>query len=261
MSPELELFLIPGLPLLACLLFSALALKPGRERSAPAWLIIALAGSLLLSVKALAEVADGHSLHASVPWLHVGPIRLQMGAHVDGLAAVMLIVVSSVSLLVQIYSTGYMRGEIGYGRYFAYMSLFSGSMLGLVIADNIVQMYIFWELVGICSYLLIGFWYRRPSAAAAAKKAFVVTRFGDLGFFAAVLVISLSGGAVFGFEDLARSLGIPNVHVLDPVKVRTEFERLLAEALASRSLTLLIVRRPCLLAAKRNADQTRTSQG
>jgi NADH-quinone oxidoreductase subunit L len=206
MSPELELFLIPGLPLLACLLISALALRPGRERSAPAWLIIALAGSLLLSVKALAEVAAGHSLHASLPWLHVGPIRLQMGAHVDALAAVMLIVVSFVSLLVQIYSTGYMREEIGYGRYFAYMSLFSGSMLGLVIADNIVQMYIFWELVGICSYLLIGFWYRRPSAAAAAKKAFVVTRFGDLGFFAAVLVISLSGGAVFGFEDLALSV-------------------------------------------------------
>jgi NADH-quinone oxidoreductase subunit L len=86
------------------------------------------------------------------------------------------------------------------------MSLFSGSMLGLVIADNIVQTYIFWELVGICSYLLIGFWYRRPSAAAAAKKAFVVTRFGDLGFLTAILILSFQKPAVFGFDQLAHTI-------------------------------------------------------
>ena len=197
-----ELYLIPGLPLLACLLIAALALRPGRERIAPAFVIAALAGSLALSVQALAQAAGHKPLSMSLPWLSVGGLTFDASALVDNLSGVMLVVVALVSLLVQIYSIGYMRGEIGYGRYFAYMALFSGSMLGLVISDNIVQTYIFWELVGICSYLLIGFWYRRPAAAAAAKKAFVVTRFGDLGFLTAVLILSFQGGGIFGFQQL-----------------------------------------------------------
>jgi NADH-quinone oxidoreductase subunit L len=201
---DFALFLIPGLPLLAFLLIAAFLLRPPREGAAPLVIIAALGGSLVLSIQALARAAAGNPLSLTLPWLSVGAITLDAGVLVDHLSGVMLVVVALVSLLVQIYSIGYMRGELGYGRYFAYMSLFSGSMLGLVISDNIVQTYIFWELVGICSYLLIGFWYRRPAAAAAAKKAFVVTRFGDLGFLTAVLVLSFQHPPVFGFQQLAH---------------------------------------------------------
>ena len=200
-----ELFLIPGLPLLAFLLIAAFGLRPQTERAAPAPIIAALCGSLWLAFRALSRLPSTGRVEVAFPWLHVGAIGLDVGVLLDGLSGVMLVVVSLVSLLVQIYSIGYMKGEIGYGRYFAYMSLFSGSMLALVISNNIVQTYIFWELVGICSYLLIGFWYRRPAAAAAAKKAFVVTRFGDLGFLTAVLALSSYGHGVFGFTDLAHA--------------------------------------------------------
>jgi NADH-quinone oxidoreductase subunit L len=101
----------------------------------------------------------------------------------------MLVVVTSVSLLVQIYSHGYMSGDPGYGRYYAYMSLFTASMLGLVLADSVLMIFIFWELVGLCSFLLIGFWFHKPSAAAAAKKAFITTRVGDVGFMVGILII------------------------------------------------------------------------
>ena len=199
-----EFFLIPGLPLLAFLVISAFATRKQDEELAPAFIIIALTGSLVLSFRALMMVAAQGELERTVPWLSVGTLSLDLGVLVDYLSAGMMVVVCVVSLLVQIYSIGYMRGENGYGRYFAYMSLFSGSMLGLVISNNLAQTYIFWELVGICSYLLIGFWYRRPAAAAAAKKAFVVTRFGDLGFLAGILVLSALPNASFGFADLAH---------------------------------------------------------
>src|SRR5205085_5699122 len=101
----------------------------------------------------------------------------------------------TVSALVQIYSMGYMKGDGGYARYFAYLSLFSASMLGLVTANNLFQLYVCWELVGICSYLLIGFWWFKPSAASAAKKAFVVTRFGDVGFMLGVLLLASAAGS------------------------------------------------------------------
>ena len=207
-----ELYLVPGFPLIASLLIAAFLLRRG-ERVAPFVLIAALLGSLSLSVWAL-SLTEGHrSFSTALTWLHVGSITLEAGILIDGLSSIMMIVVCTVSLLVQIYSIGYMKGEAGYGRYFAYMSLFSGSMLGLVISDNIAQTYIFWELVGICSYLLIGFWYRRPSAAAAAKKAFVVTRFGDLGFLIAILILSFQSHgmfgahAVFGFRPLEHLVG------------------------------------------------------
>ena len=195
-------FLIPGLPLLAFLLIAAVARRAGDEKIAPAYIITALLGSLVLSVRALMVVSATGPVEVTVPWLYIDPLFLDLGVLVDHLSAIMLIVVCTVSLLVQIYSIGYMKGETGYGRYFAYMSLFSGSMLGLVISNNIIQTYIFWELVGLCSYLLIGFWYRRPSAAAAAKKAFVVTRFGDLGFLAGVLYLSVHQPTTFSFTEL-----------------------------------------------------------
>ena len=138
--------------------------------------------------------ADGGIAIHTHHWYSAGPLSVNLGVRVDGLTAIMLVVVTTVSLLVQLYSTGYMKGDPGYGRYYAHMCLFTTSMLGLVLADNLFMMFIFWELVGLCSYLLIGFWYHRPSAAAAAKKAFIVTRIGDLGFLAAILLIWTRAG-------------------------------------------------------------------
>jgi NADH-quinone oxidoreductase subunit L len=157
----------------------------------------AIAGSLVLSIWALFSVMGQpeHALTiAPLDWLHIANFSLRVGVLMDSLTAVMLVVVTSVSLLVQIYSQGYMRGDAGYHRYFAWMSLFTAAMLGLVLADNLLLMYIFWEVVGLCSYLLIGFWFQRPAAANAAKKAFIVTRIGDFGFLAAILILYANSG-------------------------------------------------------------------
>lgn len=115
---------------------------------------------------------------------------ISMGILLDPISVMMLVVISTVSLMVHIYSLGYMKGEVGFQRFYAFLSLFTFSMLGLVLATNIFQMYIFWELVGLSSILLIGFYYQKPSAVAAAKKAFIVTRFADFGFLIGILIIS-----------------------------------------------------------------------
>ncbi len=128
-------------------------------------------------------------------------LHIDLGFLIDPLSVMMLVVVSTVSLMVHIYSMGYMHGETGFQRYYAFLSLFTFSMLGLVVATNIFQMYIFWELVGASSYLLIGFYYTRPSAVAASKKAFIVTRFADLGFLIGILVLSFYTGT-FDFGEL-----------------------------------------------------------
>jgi len=212
-----HIWLIPALPLAACLLIGAFCLRD-RQKWAPAFLILALAGSLALSVTALhakpwlgglGSGTDEWSAAPSPEWrltwlsieLAVPRLAIEVGTLLDPLSAVMLVVVSLVALLIQIFSIGYMHGDSGYGRYFAYMGLFSFSMLGLVASNNLLLTYIFWELVGICSYLLIGFWYRKPEAAQAAKKAFVVTRFGDVGFLLGVLALSKSAGT-FNFIEL-----------------------------------------------------------
>ena len=117
------------------------------------------------------------------------PLTIDFGTLIDPLSAIMLFVVTLVASLVQIYSVGYMKGDKGFSRYFAYQSLFAMSMLGLVLATNLLQMFIFWELVGLCSYLLIGFWYFKPSAREAAKKAFITTRIGDFGLLLGILFL------------------------------------------------------------------------
>jgi NADH-quinone oxidoreductase subunit L len=128
---------------------------------------------------------------ANSTWLQLtDKLHIDLGVLLDPISVMMLIVVTTVSLMVHIYSTGYMKGERGYERFFAFLSLFTFSMLGLVVAPNIFQMYIFWELVGVSSYLLIGFYYEKPSAVAASKKAFIVTRFADLGFLVGILLLS-----------------------------------------------------------------------
>jgi len=172
--------------------------------------IASLIASLGLSVWALMEVlaVPGHQLPVpDINWVIIeGGITIHLGLIVDSLTAVMLIVVSLVSLMVQIYSQGYMKGDPGYPRYFAFMSLFTGSMLALVLADNLLFLYVFWEMVGLCSYLLIGFWFHRPAAANAAKKAFIVTRLGDFGFLAAILLLFFNTGT-FDIAEL-HSLAI-----------------------------------------------------
>ena len=193
MIGEIAVWLIFLLPL-ASFLVIGLFVRPllGSGARAAGWVTIsAIAGSLALSIWALASVASNHGAVEFEPhtWLTVGGLDISVGIVLDGLTAVMLLVVTSVSLLIQIYSTAYMKGDGGYARYFAYMSLFTASMAGLVMSSNLVQMFVFWELVGACSYLLIGFWFHRPSAAAAAKKAFVVTRVGDFGFLLAILYL------------------------------------------------------------------------
>ena len=125
----------------------------------------------------------------NICWLPLGEtLSIEMGLLLDPISVMMLIVISTVSLMVHIYSLGYMKGERGFQRYYAYLSLFTFSMLGLVVATNIFQMYVFWELVGVSSYLLIGFYYTKPAAIAASKKAFIVTRFADLFFLIGILL-------------------------------------------------------------------------
>jgi NADH-quinone oxidoreductase subunit L len=158
------------------------------------WITVgAVAGSFVLAIMALVSVAsDGAAIHKQHTWIEVpgtDSVRLSFGIMLDQLTAIMLVVVSGVSLLVQFYSQAYMHGDRSYTRYFSFMALFTASMLGLVTSRNVVQLFVFWELVGVSSYLLIGFWMERPSAAAAAKKAFLMTRFGDFGFLLAILYI------------------------------------------------------------------------
>ena len=118
----------------------------------------------------------------NITWLQLtDKLHIDLGVLLDPISVMMLIVVTTVSLMVHIYSLGYMKGQKGFERFFSFLSLFSFSMLGLVVATNIFQMYIFWELVGVSSFLLIGFYYEKPSAVRASKKAFIVTRFADLG--------------------------------------------------------------------------------
>ncbi len=152
--------------------------------------VASVAVSFVLSLIALvAVISEGVHMFDAHTWISVGGLEITFGILLDPLTAIMLVVVSGVSLLVQIYGLGYMHGDHGYTRYFAFMALFTASMLGLVTSSNIIQLFVFWELVGISSYLLIGFWMNRPSAAAAAKKAFIMTRFGDFGFLLGIIYL------------------------------------------------------------------------
>ncbi|MDR2915953.1 MAG: NADH-quinone oxidoreductase subunit L [Tannerella sp.] len=139
-------------------------------------------------------------------------LSIKMGILLDPISVMMLVVISTVSLMVHIYSFGYMKGEKGFQRYYAYLSLFTMSMMGLVLATNIFQMYVFWELVGVSSYLLIGFYYTKPAAVAASKKAFIVTRFADLGFLVGILVYGYYAGT-FSFTPQIQLLAAAGVMI------------------------------------------------
>jgi NADH-quinone oxidoreductase subunit L len=153
--------------------------------------------SWLLSLLVFFDVANGHQ--TSFPlytWLTSGILDIHIGFSIDRLTAVMLLLVTTVSSLVHIYTIGYMRGDPGYARFFSYIALFTFSMLMLVMADNLLQLFIFWEAVGLCSYLLIGHWYEKPTACAAATKAFIVNRVGDFGFILGLLLVWYSFGSL-----------------------------------------------------------------
>ncbi len=147
------------------------------------------------------------SIIFNVDWLaFTDNLVIRLGFLLDPISAMMLVVITTISFMVHLYSMGYMHGETGFQRYYAFLSLFSFSMLGLVVATNIFQMYIFWELVGASSYLLIGFYYTKPSAVSASKKAFIVTRFADLGFLIGILILSFYTDT-FNFIDMTSAPG------------------------------------------------------
>ena len=187
--------LIPLLPLLAfvVLSFAGHVLKERAHLIAvPAvWL------SFLLSLLAFSEVAGGRVLEIPLyTWAASGDLTIRLGLYVDQLTAAMLLLVTIVSGLVHVYTIGYMHGEPGYARFFANIALFTFSMLMLVMSDNFVQLFVFWEAVGLCSYLLIGHWYERHSARAAATKAFIVNRVGDFGFLLGILLVFVVFGTL-----------------------------------------------------------------
>lgn len=188
--------LIPLLPLIAFIiniLFGRRYIKGGAH-----WVsTIAVLGSFVISVMTLLDVIEGKKINEDLyTWIISGRFRVSVGFLIDQLTAVMLIVVTSVSALVHIYSIGYMHGDRGYYRFFSYLSLFTFSMLMLVMANNFLQLYFGWEAVGLCSYLLIGFWYEKKTASDAGKKAFIVNRVGDFGFGLGVIMIFLTFGTL-----------------------------------------------------------------
>ncbi len=189
--PELAAWSIFLVPLLSFVLIVVLRpiLGPSNRlsgRITVAAMVAAFALALTALVATISE--DGHDLgYQTHAWIEVGSLTINVGIVMDSLTATMVVVVAGVSLLIQIYGHEYMRGDSSYSRYYAMMSLFTAAMLGLVMASNLVLLYVFWEMVGLSSYLLIGHWHDRPAAANAAKKAFIVTRLGDLGLLIGIV--------------------------------------------------------------------------
>src|SRR5512145_3196550 len=177
----MSLWLIPACPLAGALLNMAFGRAIGRRAH---WIAVpAVAVSFVASCVVLARVWSGQTFTSTLfPWIVAGDFRTAVTAYVDPLTGVMLLVITGVGLLIHVYSTGYMHDDPGYPRYFAYLNLFLFSMAMLVLAGNFLVLYVFWEAVGLCSYLLIGFWYQRAAAARAGMKAFIVNRIGDFGF-------------------------------------------------------------------------------
>ena len=187
-------WLIPVIPFVAFLVISMLPKRTLWWEDGGGYATIGAVGALVLSILVIWDVLNGNTLVGdAIPkfeWIVVGDVSVTFGLWVDELTAVMLLVISVVSTLVVIYSGGYMHEEGGRRRrYYAEIMLFISVMYGLVLASNYLEMFIFWELVGLCSYLLIGFWYEKPTAASAAKRAFIVTRVGDIMFMAGIIIL------------------------------------------------------------------------
>ena len=217
MSDSLQsmiLWLIPGAPLAAAVVTAALGPRLLRDKSHwPCWLALAVSSAcslvLLLAITPEGFERQGHAkfVVTGYEWIGVGGLNVPIQLRADAMSSLMLAMVTFVSLMVAIFGAGYMHGDRGYPRFFAAVSLFVFSMCMLVLAPNFLTLFVFWEGVGLCSYLLIGFWFERPAAAAAAKKAFVVNRIGDFGLLLAIFLI----WTTFGSLDFAQVLDSPDV--------------------------------------------------
>jgi NADH-quinone oxidoreductase subunit L len=203
--------IISAIPTLPALVFFVLTLF-GRllKENAQFVAILGVTVSLVFSVFALLFVAGaipggGQPIEFSVNWIDLGEGgSFPVGVYIDGLAAVMLVVVCFVSLMIQLYSGGFMEDDPRFAWYYAVLNLFTASMLGLVLAPNFIELYICWELVGLCSYLLIGHWFEKPSARDAALKAFIVTRIGDAALFVAIIIFWRATGTI-SFEGISEA--------------------------------------------------------
>jgi len=204
-------WLIPVLPLVGAMIVGTGLISfnqvTSQLRQPAAIFIVSLTGAtMVFSFALLWSQIQGHDTFLrTFEWAAAGDFQLTMGYTIDHLTTVMLTIVTTVSFLVMVYTDGYMEHDPGYVRFYAYLSLFASSMLGLVISPNLVQVYIFWELVGMCSYLLIGFWYDRKAAADACQKAFVVNRVGDFGFLLGMLGLYWATGT-FEFSEMGMQL-------------------------------------------------------
>ncbi|GAW29674.1 MULTISPECIES: NADH-quinone oxidoreductase subunit L [unclassified Carboxydocella] len=203
-------WLIPLLPALAFAIIGLLTLRWQKLSALVA--IAAILTSFVLAVSVGIGVLNNPELiekplEMNVTWFSMEGLNINMGVRIDPISAMMLFVVTLVASLVQIYSLGYMHGDPGFSRFYAYLSLFAASMLGLVISTNLLQMFVFWELVGLCSYLLIGYYYYKISAREAAKKAFITTRIGDFGMLLGILFLQIVFGTL-DFSQLAEA--VPN---------------------------------------------------
>jgi len=214
-------WLIPVLPAIAFVIIIFLTRRLPLVSALTA--ILAMAGSFIISVGVGLEVLTQPitmetPVEIKTRWLEVpGELFIEAGVLIDPLSAVMLFVVTFVALLVMIYSIGYMHGDPGFSVFFAYLSLFSCSMLGLVLSNNYFMIFMFWELVGLCSYLLIGFYFHKDSAAQANKKAFITNRWGDFGFMLGMFFLFLIFGT-FNFLELAEMIpAYPNKALLTVV--------------------------------------------
>jgi NADH-quinone oxidoreductase subunit L len=189
-------WLILFLPLLAAGVITLFTL---RNKAVSATLSIgAICASFVLTL-ALIKFGGWEARELSVNWLSIGSLNVDFGLKLDAFSLMMLLIVTGVGGAIHIYSYGYMQHDPGFSRFFACMSLFTFSMLGIVLSNNFLQMFIFWELVGVSSYLLIGFWFEKASAADAAKKAFITNRLGDFGFMLGILIIfTIAGSLNFG---------------------------------------------------------------
>lgn len=208
MQPETLAWIILLLPLASAV---GITLFTARNSALSASLSVTAVGAafvaailLVLSYGRL-HLPPGEFLMTGVPWLDAGGLKVDLGLRLDPLANIMLLVVTGVGLMIHVYSRGYMAGDPSYSRFFASLSLFMFSMLGIVLASNLVLMFVFWELVGVSSYLLIGFWFEKPSAADAAKKAFLTNRIGDFGFILGIILVWATLGSV-DFLDIQRTL-------------------------------------------------------
>lgn len=208
--------LIPFLPLLA---FVINIFFGRRIKSASAYVTASAIGlSFVFSLIALLKVMKGAQFVNVTPWFTAGDLQFFLGYQIDELSSVMICVVTFVSFLIQIYSIGYMHGDKRYSRFFAFMGLFTFAMLGLVMANNFVEIFVCWELVGLCSYFLIGFWFEKPEAAKAGKKAFIVTKIGDTGFIIGIMLLASQLGT-FDFVQIKDSVGMLDPNMLTIIAI------------------------------------------